>query len=310
MKISSAFLFDRASDQMSQLQATLVKSQNQLATGKQVVRPSDEPNRVATIARLNSLQARHDNYMSNMGLIKARFGTEEGAVSNSVQVMYRVKELVVQASNDTISAADRLAIATELKGLREQLLSLANSKDTNGNYLFAGSRVAKPPFEAPSSNPLGAPVYQGDQTRMEVMIGDQRSLPINRAGSEVFVRVVRTDNTGQSQGVGFFQAIDDLIAGVQTSTLADIQRGNGEVNQLLEGLTLAQADIGTDQAILEQQSDSTEDTLITLKLNLSDVQDLDYAKAIAQLNKQMMSLEAAQSSFSKVSQLSLFQYLR
>ena len=310
MKISSAFLFDRASDQMSQLQATLVKSQNQLATGKQVVRPSDEPNRVATIARLNSLQARHDNYMSNMGLIKARFGTEEGAVSNSVQVMYRVKELVVQASNDTISAADRLAIATELKGLREQLLSLANSKDTNGNYLFAGSRVAKPPFEAPSSNPLEAPVYQGDQTRMEVMIGDQRSLPINRPGSEVFVRVVRTDGNGQSQGVGFFQAIDDLIAGVQTSTLADIQRGNGEVNQLLEGLTLAQADIGTDQAILEQQSDSTEDTLITLKLNLSDVQDLDYAKAIAQLNKQMMSLEAAQSSFTKVSQLSLFQYLR
>lgn len=310
MKISSAFLFDRASDQMSQLQATLVKSQNQLATGKQVVRPSDEPNRVATIARLNSLQARHDNYMSNMGLIKARFGTEEGAVSNSVQVMYRVKELVVQASNDTISAADRLAIATELKGLREQLLSLANSKDTNGNYLFAGSRVAKPPFEAPSSNPLEAPVYQGDQTRKEVMIGDQRSLPINRPGSEVFVRVVRTDGNGQSQGVGFFQAIDDLIAGVQTSTLADIQRGNGEVNQLLEGLTLAQADIGTDQAILEQQSDSTEDTLITLKLNLSDVQDLDYAKAIAQLNKQMMSLEAAQSSFSKVSQLSLFQYLR
>lgn len=310
MKISSAFLFDRASDQMSQLQATLVKSQNQLATGKQVVRPSDEPNRVATIARLNSLRARHDNYMSNMGLIKARFGTEEGAVSNSVQVMYRVKELVVQASNDTISAADRLAIATELKGLREQLLSLANSKDTNGNYLFAGSRVAKPPFEAPSSNPLEAPVYQGDQTRMEVMIGDQRSLPINRPGSEVFVRVVRTDGNGQSQGVGFFQAIDDLIAGVQTSTLADIQRGNGEVNQLLEGLTLAQADIGTDQAILEQQSDSTEDTLITLKLNLSDVQDLDYAKAIAQLNKQMMSLEAAQSSFSKVSQLSLFQYLR
>ena len=223
MKISSAFLFDRASDQMSQLQATLVKSQNQLATGKQVVRPSDEPNRVATIARLNSLQARHDNYMSNMGLIKARFGTEEGAVSNSVQVMYRVKELVVQASNDTISAADRLAIATELKGLREQLLSLANSKDTNGNYLFAGSRVAKPPFEAPSSNPLEAPVYQGDQTRMEVMIGDQRSLPINRPGSEVFVRVVRTDGNGQSQGVGFFQAIDDLIAGVQTSTLADIQ---------------------------------------------------------------------------------------
>ena len=73
---------------------------------------------------------------------------------------------------------------------------------------------------------------------------------------------------------------------------------------------LAQADIGTDQAILEQQTASTEDTLTTLRLTLSDVQDLDYAKAIALMNKQMLSLEAAQSSFVKVSQLSLFQYLR
>jgi flagellar hook-associated protein 3 FlgL len=112
------------------------------------------------------------------------------------------------------------------------------------------------------------------------------------------------------EGVGFFQAFDDLIAGVRESKLTEVQRGNGDVDQMLEGLTLAQADIGTDQAILEQQTASTEDTLTTLRLTLSDVQDLDYAKAIALMNKQMLSLEAAQSSFVKVSQLSLFQYLR
>jgi flagellar hook-associated protein 3 FlgL len=310
MKISTAHLFDRAGEQMSRLQSSLLNSQNQMATGKQIVRPSDEPNRVATIARLNSLQARHDNYMANMELVKARFGTEEGAVSSAVQVMYRVKELTVQASNDTISPSDRQAIATELQGLREQMLSLANTRDTSGNYLFAGSRVGEPPFEAPASDPQASPVYQGDKTRMEVMIGDQRSLPINRPGSEVFGRVLRTDGAGQVEGVGFFQAFDDLIAGVRESKLTEVQRGNGDVNQMLEGLTLAQADIGTDQAILEQQTASTEDTLTTLRLTLSDVQDLDYAKAIALMNKQMLSLEAAQSSFAKVSQLSLFQYLR
>jgi flagellar hook-associated protein 3 FlgL len=122
--------------------------------------------------------------------------------------------------------------------------------------------------------------------------------------------VLRTDGAGQVQGVGFFQAFDDLIAGVRNSELSEVQRGNGDVNQMLEGLTLAMADIGTDQSILEQQTASTEDTLTTLKLTLSDVQDLDYAKAIALMNKQMLSLEAAQSSFAKVSQLSLFQYLR
>jgi flagellar hook-associated protein 3 FlgL len=310
MKISTDHLFDRAGEQMSRLQSSLLNSQNQMATGKQIVRPSDEPNRVATIARLNSLQARHDNYMSNMDLVKARFGTEEGAVSSAVQVMYRVKELTVQASNDTISASDRQAIATELQGLREQVLSLANTRDTSGNHLFAGSRVGEPPFEAPASDPQASPVYQGDKTRMEVMIGDQRSLPINRPGSEVFGRVLRTDGAGLVEGVGFFQAFDDLIAGVRESKLTEVQRGNGDVDQMLEGLTLAQADIGTDQAILEQQTASTEDTLTTLRLTLSDVQDLDYAKAIALMNKQMLSLEAAQSSFVKVSQLSLFQYLR
>ena len=310
MKISTAQLFHRAGEQMSKLQSSLLNSQNQMATGKQVVRPSDEPNRVATIARLNSLQARHDNYMSNMDLVKARFGTEEGAVSSAVQVMYRVKELTVQASNDTISPSDRLAIATELQGLREQMLSLANTRDTSGNYLFGGSRVGEAPFAAPADDPLASPVYQGDRTRMEVMIGDQRSLPINRPGSEVFVRVLRTDASGDTVGVGFFEAMDSIIEAVRTSDNPKMQRANGEVDQMLEGLTLAQANIGTDMAILDHQTANTEDILITLRQTLSDVQDLDYAKAIADMNKQMMSLEAAQSSFSKISQMSLFQYLR
>ncbi len=310
MKISNAFLFDRAGSQMSSLQAKLVKSQGQMASGKQVMQPSDDPNRVATIDRLNTLLSRQESYMANMNLVKARFDIEEGAVASAINLMYRVKELTVQASNDTLGPVDRKAIGTELRGLRNQLLSLANTQDTNGNYLFSGSRVTQPPFDHPAGNNQQSPVYQGDQTRMEVSIGDQRTLPINRSGSEVFVRVVRADGNGQSQGVGFFQAFDDFIEGVETSRVADIQRGNGEIDHMLEGLNLAQADIGTDQAILEHQQSSTEDRLITLQTNLSDVRDLDYAKAIAEMNKQMMSLEAAQSSFAKISQLNLFQFLR
>ena len=310
MKISTSYMFDRAGQQMSTLQAKLVQSQNQAATGKQVVKPSDDPNRVATIERLNALKTRQDNYLSNMGLVKTRLDTEESAVKNASELMFRVKELTVQGSNDTMSPPDRRAIATELQGLRDQLLSLANSKDTNGNYLFSGSRVSQAPFEPPPDDPLASPVYQGDKTRMQVMIGDQRALSINRPGSDVFARVLGTDSNGQPQARGFFEALDDLIAGVKDGTRIAIDRGNGDVDQMLEGLNLAQANIGTDQAVLEQQTSATQDTLTTLQLNLSDVQDLDYAKAISEMNKQMLSLEAAQSSFSKISQLSLFQFLR
>lgn len=310
MKVSNSFFFDRAADQLSELQGRLVKSQSQVASGKQVVRPSDEPNQVATIQRFKSLQARQENYLTNIGLVQGRLDSEAGALSSVIDLMYRVKELTVQGSSETVGRADRRAIAAELNGLREQILSLANSQDINGNFLFAGSRVQVRPFEPSPQNPLGPPTYQGDQTRMEVMIGDQRSLPINRAGSEVFVRVVRTDDSGNASGIGFFQAFDDLVTAMDTSVQADIQRGHAELDRMFEGLLLAQADIGTDQAILEHQGLTIQDTLTTVKSSLSKVEDLDYAKAITEMNKQVLSLEAAQSSFAKISQLTLFDYLR
>lgn len=310
MKISNSFLFDRASTQMSQVQSRLVKSQAQVASGKQVLQPSDEPQQAMLIQRYKSLLSRQENFMSNMGLVKARLDTEANAVENAISLMFRVKELTVQASNDTLSGADRQSIATELKGLRAQILSMANAQDTSGNHLFAGSRVGQPAFAPPADDPTASPVYQGDRTRMEVLIGDQRTLPTNRSGPEVFTRVVRSDGAGQAEGVGFFKALDDLVVAVSSSSQANMQRGNKEVDALIDGLVLAQADIGTDMSNLDQQTMTLEDLTTTIKMNLSSVEDLDYAKAITQMNKQMMSLEAAQSSFSKISQLSLFSYLR
>ena len=310
MTISTSYWFDRAAQQMSNVQSRVVKSQAEVASGKQVQRPSDAPEQAALIQRYKSLLARHENYISNMGLVKARLDVESGAIDSVVNLMFRAKELVVQASNDSVSASDRQSIATELQGLRDQILSLANSQDNNGNYLFAGSRVGQPAFAAPTDDPTASPVYQGDRTRMGVMIGDQRSLPINRAGADVFNRVVRTDGQGNSQGVEFFKSLDDMIQGVKSSSQSAMQRGNKELDGLLDGLLQAQADVGTDMGILEQQTFTLEDTLATFKASLASAEDLDYSKAITLMNKQMLSLEAAQSSFAKISQLSLFNYLR
>lgn len=310
MTISTSYLFDRAAQQMSNVQSRVVKSQAEVASGKQVQRPSDAPEQAALIQRYKSLLARHENYISNMGLVKARLDVESGAIDSVVNLMFRAKELVVQASNDSVSASDRQSIATELQGLRDQILSLANSQDNNGNYLFAGSRVGQPAFAVPADDPTASPVYQGDRTRMGVMIGDQRSLPINRAGADVFNRVVRTDGQGNSQGVEFFQSLDNMIQGVKSSSQSAMQRGNKELDGLLDGLLQAQANVGTDMSILEQQTFTLEDTLATFKASLASAEDLDYSKAITLMNKQMLSLEAAQSSFAKISQLSLFNYLR
>ena len=201
MQISTNYLFDRASAQMSQLQNDLAKSQAQISTQKQVLNPSDAPDQAASITRLKSVIGRNESYSKALDTIQARLDTESTTLSSASDVLIRIKELAIQANNGTQGNTSRAAISTEMKGLRDQLLSLANSTDTTGNYLFSGSMVKTPAFAA---NDTGAVSYQGDQTHLNVAVGDQRTIAINRPGSTAFVRVVRTEG-GVSSGTGFFQ---------------------------------------------------------------------------------------------------------
>ena len=308
MQISTNYLFDRASAQMSQLQNDLAKSQAQISTQKQVLNPSDAPDQAASITRLKSVIGRNENYSKALDTIQARLDTESTTLSSASDVLIRIKELAIQANNGTQGSTSRAAIATEMVGLRDQLLSLANSTDTTGNYIFSGSKVKTPAFAENS----GVVTYQGDQTHMKVAVGDQRTIAINRPGSTAFVRVVRTEG-GVSSGTGFFQAIDDLITGVKAtdgSGSVAMQRGLTEMDALHQGVVLAQAQSGTDMKVVEQQRAVLDDTKLSLKTTLSNVEDLDMATAITQMQKQILSLEAAQSSFAKVSQLTLFNYIK
>jgi flagellar hook-associated protein 3 FlgL len=306
MKISTHLLFERGSAQMSNVQSSLTKTQAQLAQGKQIINASDAPNQAATIQRLKSILSRQDSYQSSLNTVKARLQGEETALKSVSDLLVRAKEVAVQGGNDTLGAGDRKALATEMQALRDQMLSLANTKDSNGNYLFAGSRVKQAAF-AETAN--GSPVYMGDQTRMNVRVGEQQSIPINRTGTDAFVPVPRVDKDGATIGVGFFQVMDNLIAGLKNSNGNDIRRGIGELDTLQQGLSMAHAQVGTNLNMVDQQTSVLEDTTLNLKSTLSSIEDLDYASAITKMNQQMMSLEAAQASFAKVSKLNLFNYI-
>ena len=306
MQISTNYLFDRASAQMGTLQNDLAKSQAQIASHKQVLNPSDAPDQAAAIARLKSIIGRQDSYGQALDSVQARLQSEDTTLKSASDVLVRIKELGIQANNDTLSTSDRRAMGTELRSLRDQLLSLANSRDVNGNFIFSGSRVSQAAFATGST---GQVIYQGDQTQMNVVVGEQRSVAMNRPGTNAFVRVVRSEG-GADTGISFFQSLDDMIDAVNSSNRTGMQRSLGETDSLLQGVLLAQASVGTSLKALEQQGNVLQDTTLTLKSALSNLEDLDYAYAITQMNKQMLSLEAAQSSFAKISQLSLFSYLR
>jgi flagellar hook-associated protein 3 FlgL len=309
MKISTQLLFDRAAEQMSLVQNKLADSQAHLAQGKQILKPSDAPDQAAVVQRLKTVMSRQESFLSSMVTLRSRLENEDTTLKSASDLLVRAKEIAVHAANDTLSPINRRALGKEMQAVRDQLLSLANSKDNNGNFLFAGSRSTKPAFDAPA--PGESPVYKGDQTKMTVMVGEQRSIPTNRTGTDAFVSLNRPGPTpGSVQGVSFFKVMDDLVAGINNSNGVAMQRGVDEMTSLLNGMSLAHADIGTDMNVVEQQTGVIEDTILNLKTNLSTVEDLDYAAAITKMNQQLLSLEAAQSSFSKISQLSLFNYLK
>ena len=303
MKISTSFLFDRATERMSTIQNKLATTQAQMAVGKQILSPSDAPDQAAAIQRLKGEVQRQDSHMRTLQIAISRFTAEETALSSSSDVLIRMKELGIQAANDTLAPDDRKAIGVEMKAMRDQLLSLGNTRDDSGNYLFSGTRVNTPAF-AEDAN--GKVIYQGDQTQTRIPAGVERTVQFTRAGTDVFSRVVR----GDGQAVGFFDALDQMISSVNSNQTDKIQQGIGDISQMHNSLTLSQAQNGSDQVVVQSQLDVLDETLLRYQSTLSEIEDLDYAEAVTRMNKEMMGLEAAMGSFSKISSLSLFDFIR
>jgi flagellar hook-associated protein 3 FlgL len=304
MKISTSYFFDRATQQLSTAQNRVATTQAQMATGKQLARPSDSPDQAIAIDRLRSALERQESIAQNLQTVQRRFQAEETALSSATDVFTRIKELSIQAANDTMGPDGRNVIAVELQTLRDQLVTVANSRDDQGQFLFSGGRADTAAYAASGTNP-----YRGDQTRTRMTSGEEDLQTFNRVGTDVFNRVVRETKDGPV-GVGFFEAVDDLITAVKSGTQADMQRSIAEMDHMHQGMALATADVGARMNKVDTQMALIDETVLRLKTTLSDVEDLDYTEAVTRMNKQMLSLEAAMSSFSKVSQLNLFDYIR
>lgn len=307
MKISTSYLYDRAVSQMTTSQTNLAKSQAQLSSGKNVLMPSDSPEEATAIQRLKSVIARQESFERAIDSAENRLKAEEIALDGVSNVLTRLKELSIQASNDTYGPDDRAAIALEMQGLQDDLLSFANTRDVNGAYLFSGSRVTTPAFGRDESGQI---VYQGDETVNVVDVGDQRQLRANRTGTQVFERVVRTLPNGEQQGVSFFQSVQDLVQAVQSSDRTGMNRGIAELDRLSQGVALSLAQVGSDANVVDGQRLVLDETRLQLKTVLSKAEDLDYTEAVTKMQKQMLALEASQASFAQISRLSLFEYIR
>jgi flagellar hook-associated protein 3 FlgL len=187
MRISTQSFFGSALAAMQDQQAILSRTQNQVATGKRVNTPADDPIAAVHILELERAQLESDQYAKNGELARSRLNLEEQALADVGTSLLRVRELTLQAANTaTLSDADRRSIATELTMRRQELQDIANRKDGAGEYLFSGFASLTQPFQ---SSAAGTTTYAGDQGARLLQVGPSQRVADGHSGFDVFVDI-------------------------------------------------------------------------------------------------------------------------
>lgn len=400
MRIATRQFYQQNIRTLSERQVDLAKTQEQLSTGQRILKPSDDPVGNSRLLQLREQVAVTEQHQRNRDLAEGRLALEETVLSSVDDSLQRVRVLTVQANSDALNDQDRRYIAGEVRQISDKLLELANTQDSDGDYLFAGYRSKTQPF-VPDGE--GAARYQGDQGQRFVKIGSSRQVAVGDSGAHVFQQIptgnghfkvaANTANSGSgiidlgsvtdpsalqkhSYRIDFtaadsFDVIDTTAGaavltgqpytagkaiefeGIQTAIKGEPEAGdsfaidpsdqqdlfatldnlvdalesgagsaaaNAQLHQTLN-TTLADLDQGLEHVLgvrtevgarlnaLENQGEVNDDFLLHMQELVADIDGLDYAEAASRLSEGLMTLQAAQQSFVRVQNLSLFNYL-
>lgn len=398
-RISTGMMFNQSISMMMAKQSKMNHLEQQLATGKKLVSAKDDPVAAGTAVGLDRAVAELDRFARNGDVAENRLGLQENALAQAGEMMAHITELTIQANNPALSAADLKSIASELNSVRDGLLSLANSTDGTGRYLFGGTDDADAPFKL--SN--GVVTYNGDQTQRQVEVAPDTFVKDALPGSEIFLRIRTGDGTldgsaaatntgtgvlttfardpasgnwdgasytlrftgpdayevvdatntvvktgafkageditfegvsmriegepkaGDSFGFGaadardIFSTLDGMInaldnAADDSTAVARqqniLQAGIRDVARASEKFIDARAAGGAQLKVIDDAGALRDANGVTLKTTLSAMRDLDYAEAIGQYQLEQISLQAAQTIFTQMQQMSLFNAIR
>jgi len=300
MRISTSQIFQQGVDAMLEKQRELSKTELQVASGKRILNPSDDPASSVRILDLQEAQKRLLQYQRNADVAAAKLDQEETALKSMENLLQRVRELTVQANNDPVGAEGRDAIATEIRQHIDNFMQLANSRDANGEYIFAGFKSQTRPF---SHDGMGTFRYSGDTGQRMVKIGDSREVAIGDPGS-VFMDFAASGGGTTNVGEVLYNLATNLEAGnSDPDALSDIDTALGA---LLE----VHARVGARRNAIDDQKAANDAFDLAVTKVRSSLEDLDYAEAVSRFNQQLTALQASQQSFIKIQGLSLFNYIR
>lgn len=265
----------------------------QLASGKRLRVPSDDPAATSHSMRLHSDLTHTKQYRANIGVALSWLEATDSVLNEVGQALQRVKELAVYGANGVLPQDARDAIAREVDQILEHLVDLANSSHA-GLYLFGGHRTTTPPYVL-SGRTVSS--YQGDEGRRELEIASGVKIAVNVLGSELFDQI--------------FQAVTKLRAALYEGDTATVgNQSLAEVEDALDTLLRVRADVGARINRLELADARMQELELNVEQLISDNEDVDLARAIIDLKVAENVYRAALASGARIIQPTLLDFLR
>ncbi len=195
VRFSSYQIHQQGLNALLDVQKAVTKTQQQISTGRQVLTPGDDPvasSRILALTQELELNALYNNNADNL---QNKMERADVAISNIADLLQRAQELVIQSGDGALNAEQRGYLATEMEGLIESMATSMNSRDGNGNFIFAGLQVKEQPFTKSGDGRYG---YHGDEGQRTIQLGAGSFVKANESGKKLFVEIPSSTLTAES----------------------------------------------------------------------------------------------------------------
>jgi flagellar hook-associated protein 3 FlgL len=308
MRVTNANAFDRSVANLQRRQQQLTDAQEQLTSGKRVQKASDDPADAARAERALAAQARADAQLRALDASRNAMQLTESTLGQAGELLQQVREHLVAAGNGSYTDKDRQTLAEAIRGLRDDLLSLANRSDGAGRFLFGGQGADRPPLvDGP-----GGVTYDAAAGSLQAAAGE--ATPLSTDGRAVWLQAPDPSSPGAS--LSAFDVLDQAVGELLTpgrtpaQVAQTVRDGLGRVDALSENLGRWRARSGETLNRIEAIGQRLTQTRLDAQTERSDAEDLDMIQAISEFQTRQSGYDAALKTYSTVQRMSLFDYLR
>jgi flagellar hook-associated protein 3 FlgL len=292
MRITENMRYQGILRDITRAQRRVLHAQNEVSTGKRVTKPSDDPVAAKDILRINTAKRESDQYLRNLTFAKSKLQFTDGVLDSIEQIVERARTVGQLSFGDP---ADAEAYATELEGLRDQLVSDANTAYA-GRFIFGGSVTTQDPYV---KNSDGTVSYNGNSEGMPLQVNRNVSVETQIPGSEVF-----------SGAVNVFDVMTGLITAIRNGDKDGIDAQIGNLEKYAEIVSLARTKVGNYMNLTANVESDLSAAKIAYETELSNKEAADLAQAITELTASQNGLQATLAVGANVSQLTILNFLK